>query len=1227
MRLKQLLIVSGGLILFSALSVGCSLRKLSPEHPYASPARVQKTFFENYNEKGQRTGFKTFFAGWAPESSSGDLWHAVYHMNHASHVNLQFEVTESFLIGRKINPTYPNNRERWETIVRIPITKHFYYEQDKDARGRETNNFIENDRRSDWSARPYINLDLQRAQFANWDVGVMGGSKLAASEAIEDIEWDLDKGFLGFSLTHSNWFQTWYGAMTEQAKVRVNFLRFESDATFKSTPFDVRNAEFVNILHVLGKQIDGDASKQELYAAKWDTRKKTPIYLHGFPEQYVDIGKQSIELWNDEFERIGHGRPFEVRISKRKYAFDLRESSIIWIDDRRISMAAPLGVSQTIADVKNGKMLWTGITMWGGILHEMVNNYSPYTAEANPGTAESKFKGVQTGLLFAKKNPLDTLKVAPEGLFFSPGVSAISEELKRLNPFKVSDKSELAQLATEQGRILDSRLKQFQMQNMSAQTLTKQKGSDFLQNLISMPTLQESMEQLKPEGKALMNSYMSQTTQQEAFKKMAQYLKGQHNHGASSAHDAEFRFEDVAREWQQSIQSNQLDKVQVTKNVVKMIVLHELGHSMGLGHNFKENILPERGTVPDKYLDGYKDNYKNAKSKDRIGLKTAAERDYTNYSTVMGYPSGHTEVRLTDKEILPGPHDQLVLEYIYNRRYPIYAKDSTGKEDFEFEKIPESGIIEKQLVKNGKTYAPGFFPQCNDTDASFNLDPYCNRFDRGHDAQTLVQNYFDDFDSNLLAELTAFTNTVKGSNPESAEGRLWMRSLNTFSRVRPFYDLMRLKYKEDFTKLTKGTPQEVTRNLQEFSEACLKASKGQTIENPALSQLLTNPKKKELLNLCLATSTMLKRAERLMQLPGPDSTIVNYFDRNSIGSISGGDASLRADLFGKWKDLARLPIKFSALLTTTTVNPFVNYHGWLLTLPMYSDAQSSFHISTFYPKEYISSIASTMRNNLTISSSVSEQNTKIGRAIFALGHLIQNNYFSNDSLHVPKTFLDEIRRQTRYDYSLVIVAIKPYDERGEEIARSFSGTVQGLFSSSQEALESVYLYTSNRVIFRPPVSSLLYPVTELRWISDTSGIFFAFKLNYSDQTNENLQVSNIRSDLQTLLKASLDNCINGPGQTQNGLAAFFNSNSKEIFPGFTFPKTIAVKETDRDRFKNSLQEQFQRYYNNDMKLFTVAPHPEQCEAAINAQNLIVMAASAMNGLYFPEVYDYMEKGQ
>src|SRR5690606_20536157 len=113
------------------------------------------------------------------------------------HCNIHFKIYETKLVGRLVNPTFPDQPERWEEVIEIPILSHFYFENAKDSYGRETNTKIENAARSHWEARPWMTLDLSRIRIKNWAMKMFFCG--ADPNGVEDIEWDSQSNFLGFT--------------------------------------------------------------------------------------------------------------------------------------------------------------------------------------------------------------------------------------------------------------------------------------------------------------------------------------------------------------------------------------------------------------------------------------------------------------------------------------------------------------------------------------------------------------------------------------------------------------------------------------------------------------------------------------------------------------------------------------------------------------------------------------------------------------------------------------------------------------------------------------------------------------------------------------------------------------------------------------------------------------------------------------------------------------------
>ncbi len=1300
------------MVLAAVFAIGCSFKKPAVEEPFPDDGRISKSFFFNY-QNGKLLSSKTFICGWAAHQLAAQgVGSRISGVNGSGHCNVEFEQTSNSLIGRLVNPTYPNDKERWEVFVTIPIKKHYYLEKRKDSRGRDTVDVVENTSRSHWSARPYMNLAWENMQIKPFFIGGLSGI------GIEDVEFDPENGFFGFTSTgiKENMIYRWMrlvGYYKEQAKYRYNFKAFDSNPSFKKTPFHHRNSRHLNILHIMGKMVDGVAPVH--YAAHWDTSKKHDVYLHGFPDEYEQVGKDVVELWNDAFEKIGHGRPFNVKISDREYGFDLRYPTINWIDDRRLSAYAPLGVGMTIADVRTGEVQWGMVTVWGGMIDRIINAYSPVASSGDmaavswgdlgkpvvqlsmmepDGLAEnikSAFPAtlipdIDLGSVKAKLNQsyqdqlnqlnqlqseLDQRVSEIETILSEDSPSAVTDDYydfgydplrermlstpglvgsdsAGVDPARVAQiKAQLYQeLAGKKARIQEIQnsredivgtissdflevVSELKQQSLISPKQSEIFNGDQLQKWINQPQLSESIRRSPVMGSASFyqmlqdNPNMSKSEFKESFHK----IKMDELTGVKTVFDLDRTVQKSAAAMQLGLALYNVDKFKAGKSFIKDLLLHEVGHMLGLGHNFKENILPERGTVPNKYIDGDPNCSDDELDPCRQGLEAMAKDRFRNYTTVMGYKNGVTDVIMDYEELKPGPYDIHVLEYLYNKRYPMYPKDSDGSDEYVWVELKEDGLIKEEMTgESGRVLEPGYFPACNDLDASYFMDPYCKRWDRGYDAVTLVQNYYDDYKAGLFSSLYAFSDTVSGSAHWYYEYVMWVQSLSTFARTRLFYDFMRQKYDSKIKALVDSSSDGGVEYLLGFSKACNDVHQTGTTDNPGLRAFFTNPENKELLNLCVANSITMNELEGVLKLPGSDYTKIDYFNRYATASMMGGEAkSSYARAFGTWKELARTPLKVPALIVMTAPYAIMNFGGWIFPHDRYAGQDGSYHFSTLYPSEYSKAISSATEMNLVFGNSKLDDSTYIGRTVLSLGYFLRMSMFSNDILRFYTPFIENIRNQTQFRYSLSIIDVSKKDEEGKEIAKKFDATIHNMFSRGAESVPEIYLYKNDRTIIMPPPGSLLLPLRPIRWYSKSNGYYFAIKMDYSDDFYDFLKSNSVRKDLEELYYNTMKTCIEG--QSRNGLRYFFNDTVDEsVFPGFVFPNNIHRRKSDKDRFFISLEEQFSKYYSNSDNFFVVKPEQSYCEEAIRGQGLLVMAASVINGFYFPQVLDYIEKG-
>ena len=1195
---------------------GCNLRTPPVDNPpgdsaFSGMQGIEKSFFVDrvesdvvveatkYDEKGRvaapekrekRTIYKpkTFLCGWAPITEQG--WVSQEHMNHgvnmADHCNVEFEITEKSLVGKLVNPSFPTDRTRWKTAVVIPITKHYYVEKKKDSYGRDTTEDIKNDQRSDWTSRPLMDLDLAGIYITEPSYTIFFDHGVGVKSSISDIEWDLKSNFLGFTLEATS---PKYGS-DHGARVRFNFLAFKHNPDFKQTPYHVRNSKHLNALHLIGEKVEGITPI--LYAAHWDPYKKHKIYLHGFDDKLIPIARRTVDAYNDVFsERLGLPRPFELSTENaNKYGFDLRYPSIVYVKDRSIQLNGTLGIGTALTDVRNGEILWGNVTVYGGQYESYIKSFLPAGDISRAKTAANQSRHLEVP-------PLGTgFFSVPQNLFSSAALKSLDltpashttlarylEQGREGQGQKLADNvvTELEQVTRAMQMKVDS--------SLASRPVSKILGFQSYERGAAEKAFGAGFDKMSPDE-----------IRQSLFTKASESARGK---VSGVVFDTDRKFMDVAPGWAAAITASKgkLSYDEAFDKAISDVFLHEFGHIIGLGHQFKENILPEPGTVPDRILNS---------------LIAKAKKNMTNATSIMGYKSPLTEMAMERSDIAPGPQDELVLRYLYKQEYATFK---AGEADFKYFPVPKNGIIPAS-APNDPARLTSYFPQCNDYQASLSHDPYCNRHDRGYDAETITKSYLEDLNASLISKIYAFAD-VRGGNPDMATNYLWARSLREMGRVRLFYDYMRQKYADQIQSIASDE-----RALFEFSRACAREIEA----SPKLAAMFfkRGPDGKnyytELGQLCRANKKVVEELTNFIVNPGPDRTRMDWDNNYAPASMTGGDAEIdTGHLFGTYTALGVLPLKLSAMNALTTPMPYMTWGPWLMPIPRYTDEQGLFAYSSLYPFEFTKAVAKGVEKNLEFGTRESPRTT-MGEPVLALGYFLSQMNQSNDSIRFPKDFIDTIRTQSNFRLSLVAVIMKMHGREKDTPYITHFETDIFDFRSGRSLLGSQsFILPGGKVIIKGPNRSFVYPITKFQFLNDKEGIVFAYRIDFDEKFDDVLAAHSAKNSLKDLHDRVIKTCFYG--EANNGLASFFNRETlQKDFPGFeAFPGISNDKEMQL-RFIDSVQQNYNRYYEF-VKSTPNPPGPEVCEQSLKGLGLIVTAAAAVSGFWLPETFDYMVK--
>lgn len=1209
-------------------------KERATEMPAPSEMNIEKSFFKDPARKVS----KRFLCGWAPELAVGELGEQVFgHLEHGSpHCNLVWDIRENMLVGLLVNPTFPEdteaNRARWKEYVEIPIVSHFYYERAKDGNGRETNEYIENSSRSDYRARPMMKLDLAGIRFR--DPGLFWSARLndrLTHSTVSDVEWDKKSGFLGFTLNARVSGALGYasGDALAQAKLRVNFLRFETDSTFTKTPYHPENSRHLNILHVMGRKHD---DQPELYAAHWDFRKPVKLYINGAQDQDIaNLLVSAVEKWNKVFAEEGvvpaGQKAFEPVVTTLKHAFDLRYPTINWVPDRRISMNSALGIGQAHADVTTGKILWGSVTLFGGILERLINDYS--SSETNGSASamnlgERKFPGDKKVMRIPEKLAFPSAladfsqtnagflreKIATDGrAFLEHEVKRLAESKPGARGANVNDvilskiealKSQMSAIASPQvvAKMANDIVTETRKLKASAEENFAQKSFLEMAGFTPDDKSKSPLDRLNPEDRHDFQAILKSGAG-ERLNKLRRFIPG----AVAQFPDQELTGDAIRASMARSEAHGRRSFRDMYEGVVMKLALHEIGHMLGMGHNFKENILPEEGTVPQKMFEHLK-------------ARATREMGFTNISTVMGYLSGRTWLLLDGKEFSPGFNDRLVLRYLYRGEFPVFNADA---DKFEFAPVPKGhGRIPDFAQVGGKQLPARFFPSCNDIEASYNADPFCNRWDRGSTATELITTYFEDLSDNLVRDLYSMVGGIRGDG-DFAEWRLWYRSFDTMARVRLFYDELRLRLATDkdlnpiWAKILVDEE-----SLYEFSTAC-QADKIDSVQSSHLRELFFEKggKSRQIKELCRSTAIALNEMRFLLTLPEADHTRIDHKERFIMGGYLVGDVEAsQAQIFGKWYQLTNLPLKVSSLFTLTAPNSFLDF-GW--ANPFYTFESHAPLYRSLFPREYTRLVADMVKSNLRYKALGDSDRTNLGHTIlFSSWLLPRQDYLSKDSGLLPTDYERVLRNQTEFQFSVAAVLLTANKSQADTKAKPnhykrFTGTMYDFMLDKTRSAREVYILPKGTVLTRVN-DTFLYPITQLRFIDDTQAYYIALKIEYDYEVGDRLLEESVKFALNEQHERVNQICVEGVDGS--GLNSYFTS---EDFEGFYIPPGIA-QETSKEKttqFFESIETEFKKY-ETKTQVKMVGPYKgkqmrQLCNEAIRGVGQITATAGLLNG--------------
>lgn len=558
---------------------------------------------------------------------------------------------------RAVNTNLDSNIDRKDTInmqtaVEIPVT---WVDFRVEKNGR---NFTMREERLDdshkdaahWSKRGYAEVN-----FAN----VKSILTNSTSTVLENVE--LSEGFLSFTVHYTDQqIKIKYALKKAHAPKAGRIYRKEDRklfGLFDTTKHFIDNHRFHR---------DGDYEKQIMMNRFYpeinpNTGKKEIRYFFSSntPENMRNAGKRAIHSWNETFKAAGSDIEVILDESKSVSLGDIRYNIINIVDTKDGS--GLLGYGPSIVDSESGEIISATTNIYANPFREgLINSIRNYV-----------------------KNEI--------GLFNKSKISTITPQNLEI------DSSSLEKWSG----VMEKKLTEY---NKKASTNEFLKETDVIKGLLELD--KKTKEIAKNAVKLEQSKYGQKCNFSVTNSDVVTRIKERCNDEISEYIDQLKSSEQTYNERELEVIGQCAEKL-LEDDVVATLV-HEMGHNLGLRHNFLASTD--------------KENFK----KDKNGKLIAT-------SSTMDYSNG------TVAELLgPGRYDEEVIRFAYANKITL--------EDDSVVSIDPSQSLKEQL--NKKSLTARKFKFCTDENVD-ETDPLCQRWDYGTNPKEVVQSIINNFNASF----------------------------------------------------------------------------------------------------------------------------------------------------------------------------------------------------------------------------------------------------------------------------------------------------------------------------------------------------------------------------------------------------------------------------------------------------------------------------------------------